>query len=325
MKRRFIAVLLVVVSIAVRAQDKPLPVIFDSDMGPDYDDVGAITLLHAFADSGKATILATMASTNYEGVAAVIDLFNTYFHRPGIPTGVPKGWAIGQKDWQHWTDTILSKYPHAIRENAQADNAVTLYRRILASQPDRSVVIITTGFLTNVQGLLQSPADSLSPLDGKTLVKRKVAKLVSMAGKFPQGREFNVFRDSIASAYVFDNWPTSILMSGFEIGVKIKSGLPLVMDPSIQNSPVKDVFRICLPMAREDRAGRSSWDETAVLVAIAGYKPWYSLKAGLIHVLPDGSNTWEPSAFGRHSYLVETRESGEVQDLINDLIMHQPR
>jgi hypothetical protein len=32
------------------------PVIFDTDMGPDYDDVGAIALLHAFADSGKASM-----------------------------------------------------------------------------------------------------------------------------------------------------------------------------------------------------------------------------------------------------------------------------
>src|SRR3979490_1957305 len=65
-------------------------IIFDSDMGPDYDDVGAITLLHAFADEGRATILATMASTKYEGVAAVLNVFNTYFKRPGIPIGVPK-------------------------------------------------------------------------------------------------------------------------------------------------------------------------------------------------------------------------------------------
>jgi hypothetical protein len=97
------------------------------------------------------------------------------------------------------------------------------------------------------------------------------------------------------------------------------------MDAAIQHSPVKDVFRICLPMAKEDFAGRSSWDETAVLVGIAGHRPWYSVKSGLMHVLPDGSNTWEPSAFGRCSYLVETHESGEVQDLINDLIRHQPK
>src|SRR5580698_11241279 len=96
------------------ASGAPIRVIFDTDMGPDYDDVGAITLLHAFADSGKATILATMSSNKYEGVAAVLNLFNTYFHRPDIPIGVPKGAAVNQRDSQHWTDSILAKYPHAI-------------------------------------------------------------------------------------------------------------------------------------------------------------------------------------------------------------------
>src|SRR6202050_2909593 len=76
---------------ATDTRSQPLPVIFDTDMGPDYDDVGAITLLHAFADSGKATILATMSSNKYEGVAAVLNLFNTYFRRPDIPIGVAKG------------------------------------------------------------------------------------------------------------------------------------------------------------------------------------------------------------------------------------------
>jgi len=56
---------------------KAVPVIFDSDMGPDYDDVGAITILHTLADKGEAKILATMASTNYEGVAGVLNVFNT--------------------------------------------------------------------------------------------------------------------------------------------------------------------------------------------------------------------------------------------------------
>lgn len=41
----------------VVAQKKlPPAVIFDTDMGPDYDDVGAIALLHAFADKGKCRI-----------------------------------------------------------------------------------------------------------------------------------------------------------------------------------------------------------------------------------------------------------------------------
>ena len=78
-------------------KSKPIPVIFDSDMGPDYDDVGAITLLHAFADSGYINILATVASTKYEGVAAVFNVLNTYFKRPGLLIGVPKGKALGIK------------------------------------------------------------------------------------------------------------------------------------------------------------------------------------------------------------------------------------
>jgi pyrimidine-specific ribonucleoside hydrolase len=319
----FIALL--AVGLPARPQDKPLPVIFDTDMGPDYDDVGAITLLHAFADSGKATILATMSSNKYEGVAAVIDLFNTYFHRPGIPIGVPKGPAVNQKDRQHWTDSILSKYPHAITRNDQAEDAVTLYRKILAAQPDHSVVIITVGFLTNLQGLLETQPDNLSPLDGRALVKKKVKQLVSMAGKFPEGREFNVLSDSVASRYVFEHWPTKVLLSGFEIGVKIKCGIPLVMSPDIQNSPVKDVFRISIPLAAEDRMGRSSWDETAVLIAIAGSRPWYRIESGVMHVAPNGSDTWETSLFGPDAHIVETRPVAEVQELINTLIMHQPR
>lgn len=303
----------------------PVSVIFDTDMGPDYDDVGAIALLHAFADSGKATILATMASNKYEGVAAVLNVFNTYFHRPGLPIGVPTGKAVSVKDKQHWTDSILAKYPHTMNHNSEAADAVTLYRKILARQPDHSVVIITVGFLTNLAGLLQSPADSFSALDGRSLVKKKVRRLVSMAGAFPAGREFNVLMDSAASQAVFDNWPTPVLLSGFEIGRKIKCGLPLVLDASIRNDPVKDVFRISLPQAAEDRMGRNSWDETAVLVAIAGYRPWYDVKEGLIRVQSDGNNTWDPAAFGRHAYLVEKRPPAEVQELINTLMMHQPQ
>ena len=40
----------------------PVSVIFDTDMGPDYDDVGALALLHALADSGEVRILATVSS-----------------------------------------------------------------------------------------------------------------------------------------------------------------------------------------------------------------------------------------------------------------------
>jgi len=303
--------------------NKPLPVIFDTDMGPDYDDVGAITLLHAFADSGKAKILATIASTKYDGVAAVLNVFNTYFKKPGIPIGVPKGNALTLKDWQHWTDTLIAKYPHAIKNNDEAPDAVELYRKILSRQKDNSVTIITVGFLTNIANLLQSKPDKYSSLSGKELVKKKVKNMVSMAGKFPAGKEFNIEKDAVASKYAYEHWEKPVLFSGFEIGEKIKTGLQLVNNTAIQNSPVKEVFTLCLPMAKEDNNGRMSWDETAVLVAIAGYKPFYTQKAGTIQIAADGSNTWSDKGTS-HYHLVEAQPSSEVEKVINEMMMHQP-
>lgn len=307
------------------AQQKPAPVavIFDSDMGPDYDDVGAITLLHAFADSGYAKILATVASTKYEGVAAVFDVFNTYFKRPDLVIGVPKGKALELKDWQHWTDTVIKNYPHSIKTNEEVPDAISVYRKVLASQPDKSVTVITVGFVTNLAGLLQSPPDQYSELQGTKLVAKKVKQLVCMAGRFPEGGEFNLDRDAASSILVFENWPTTVLFSGFEIGHKVRTGLPLINNDKIRNSPVKDVFRISIPKDRQDSLGRMSWDETAVLVAIKGYQPWYKLNAGKIIINKDGSNGWD-NASSSHYHLVELQPPSVVEQLINKLMMHQP-
>jgi pyrimidine-specific ribonucleoside hydrolase len=309
---------------AVNAQHKkPVNIIFDSDMGPDYDDTGAITILHALADSGQAKILATMASTKYEGVAGVLNVFNTYFNRPNIPVGVPKGYALELRDFQHWTDTLLAKYPHKIKSNSQAWDAVKLYRKILASQPDKSVTIVTVGFLTNLSNLLNTKADQYSKLNGKELVAKKVKLLACMAGKFPSGFEFNVMKDAQASQNVYSNWPTQIILSGFEIGQKIHAGIPLIHNSTIKNDPVKDVFSLSIPMAKEDSAGRMSWDETAVLVAIKGYSKYYTLHQGRMKVADDGSDTWDDTGKGQ-AYLVEKVDYKVVQQLIDDLIQHQP-
>jgi inosine-uridine nucleoside N-ribohydrolase len=301
----------------------PVPIIFDTDIGPDYDDVGAITLLHALADSGQAKILATIASTKYPAVAQVLSVFNTYFERPEIPIGVPKGEAIVDKDSQNWSDTIVARYSHSVKSNEEVPDAVEVYRKVLAGQPDGSVTIVTVGFLTNLANLLDSKPDQYSKLAGRELVQKKVKQLVSMAGKFPEGKEFNVFKDAPASKKVFDIWPTTIIFSGFEIGQKIKTGLPLIQNENIHNSPTKDVFRISIPKAKEDKDGRMSWDQTAVLVAIKGASPYYDLKPGKFITLEDGSNRWDASQKG-HLYMVEKMPVAQVTALINNLMMHQP-
>lgn len=303
---------------------EPPRIIFDSDMGPDYDDVGAITLLHAFADRGEAEILATVASTKYEGVASVFDVLNTYFSRPDVPVGIPKGEASELKDFQHWTDTLLSRYPHNLKSNQQAEDAVKLYRRVLAAQPDKSVTIITVGFLTNIANLLKSSPDDISPLTGLELVKLKVKRMVSMAGGFPSFHEFNIKVDAASAKYAFENFPCEIIYSGFEIGNQIKTGLPLIHNDSITDSPVKDVYRIGIRMADEDKGGRRSWDQTAVLIGVKGPEQWYSLREGKIVVDDKGANTWDSTGLGQF-YLVESKPASEVNELIDRLMMHRPR
>ena len=145
-----------------------------------------------------------------------------------------------------------------------------------------------------------------------------------MGGKFPSGYEFNVMKDAPASQNVYKTWPSPVLFSGFEIGEKIHTGLPLIHSTAIKNDPVKDVFRIAIPMAKEDSAGRMSWDETAVLVAIKGYSQWYTLHKGRIVVADDGKNTWDDNGAGQ-AYLVEKVDYHvtQVVDVINQLI-HAP-
>ena len=120
----------------------PVKIIFDSDMGPDYDDVGALTILHAFADSGEAEILATMASNQYELVAPCLEVINTYYDRPSIPIGSPKTHGVNMGCSQHWSDSLVAHFPHHLASTSQAQDAVYLYRKILVWQICRNNICI---------------------------------------------------------------------------------------------------------------------------------------------------------------------------------------
>ena len=304
----------------------PVPVIFDTDIGPDYDDVGAITILHALADSNECKILATVASNKYDKIAAVLSIFNNYFKRPEILIGVVRGSAANIGVSQKWDSVLVQKYPRRIQSNDQAEDALSLYRRILSGQPDTSVTIVTVGFLTNMANLLNSSPDKYSPLDGKSLIRKKVKQLVCMAGRFDKEmatfKEFNVKIDAASSKIVFDHWNTPIVFSGFEIGVKIHTGLPLIRS-SITNSPVKEVYQISIPQDPQDKNGRMSWDQTAVLIAIRGYEHYYYGVKGKIIGKEDGTHGWDNNGTG-HTYITEKLPVEQVTSIINTLMLHLP-
>jgi inosine-uridine nucleoside N-ribohydrolase len=322
--KRALTVALVAISTLCFSQ-QAVPVIFDTDISPDYDDVGAMALLHALADQGEAKILATVSCNAFEMTAPAISVLNTYFRRPEIPVGIVKGNFPNKNCQQQWAEAIVKNYPHNVKTNADAGDAVELYRRILSTQPDGSVTVISVGFFTNLANLLQSKADRHSPLDGKTLVAKKVKQLVSMAaGVGPEGKgisEFNVKIDAKASRIVFEQWPTPILISGFEIGLRILTGARLIANSNIKHSPVKEAFEIALH-ADKNTKGRHSWDQTAVLVGIRGAAPYFNTTRINFEIRDDGWSMVVPGE--KFTYLTEKMSADEVARVIEDLMMHAP-
>jgi inosine-uridine nucleoside N-ribohydrolase len=316
--------LLLISSLSWSAQ--PVKIIFDTDMGPDYDDVGAITILHALAAKGECEILATMSSCGYPYIAPSIEVFNRYFQKPDIPIGVPGPDAPKFSCPNHWNDSLTIKYLPKLKTNADYPSATEVYRKVLAAQKDQSVVIVTVGFISNLETLLKSEPDQYSKLSGKELVAQKVKNWVAMAGGFPEGSEFNVNKHAAASYYVFQNWPTPILFSGFEIGWKIMTGNK-VATKGTKGSPVQWAYEYCLSNYENKKSvNRNSWDQTAVLCAVRNPENYfYVIGNGTFVCNENGSNSWNADKNSNHSFLVHKYPYQKIADILDDLMMYEPK
>jgi hypothetical protein len=92
----------------------------------------------------------------------------------------------------------------------------------------------------------------------------------------------------------------------------------------IKNSPVKDVFRISIPLSEEDKDGRMSWDETAVLIGVYGTDNFFDTARGKIIINPDGSNKWEDDPEGKHVYVKQKMPVTQITSFIEARMMHVP-
>lgn len=106
----------------------------------------------------------------------------------------------------------------------RTNDVVRLYRELLAEEDDDSIDICAVGFLSNISNLLDSAADSFSPLNGRELVAAKVKSLRIMIGAFDGGLshpEYNCWGDVASARYVFENWPGKIVVVPYEVGLKV--------------------------------------------------------------------------------------------------------
>ena len=305
---------------------QPVNLIFDTDLGPDYDDAGAMAIMHALADSGQVNILAVTASNADENVVPCIEAINAYYGRPNIPVGAVKSEGAVSLTDNHktkWPAMIAAKYQHPTAKTSDAPDAVGLMRKILAAAPDSSVTICTTGFFTNTYNLLYSDSDQYSPLFGKELIAKKVKRLVCMAGQMPKGHEFNVYSDARSARYVTNEWPTEIIFSGFEIGAKILTGKQLAA-MNATNNPVQDIYKSCL--AEGEPNGHQSWDITALWVAVKGIRPYFVGERGTFRVTDlQGNNNWIIDGSWTHYRLLPKMSAADLSTLFEKYMMQKPK
>jgi hypothetical protein len=146
-----------------------------------------------------------------------------------------------------------------------------------------------------------------------------------MAGRFPEGGEFNVNQHSKASYYVFQNWPTPILFSGWEIGASIFTGRKLANEGSADN-PLSWAYRYNLDTYSAKEADkRQSWDQTAVLCAVRKPEKYFYVNGpGKFVIFEDGKNTWDPDTDAKHYFLVHKYPYQKVADVIDELMLYEP-
>lgn len=307
-------------------QKKTVRIIFDTDMLTDPEDVNALCLLHAFADEGEAEILACVANGHEANRAsgAAIDVVNTFYHRPNIPIGTYKGGYTKKKST--YTPILRDGFPHNAPNDDELPNAVDIYRETLSKQLDHSVVIVSVGFLLNLQGLIYSKPDRFSDMEGKDLIRTKVKELVVMGGKYPEGREYNFYFGGVAGAAkdVTENWPDEVpvMFSGYEIGEQIISG------KKYKNQLPYCPLLVALKNAYDAISrGRESWDETAVIYGVRGLsfngdEYWKTQSQGSILVdCIDGSNKWVLSPEKNQSYLIQSMSPDSMGSFMENLIL----
>jgi inosine-uridine nucleoside N-ribohydrolase len=294
---------------------EPVPLIFDTDIGNDVDDVLALGMIHALQSRGVCDLIAVTVTKDHELAGPFVDAVNTFYGRPKIPIGVVRNGATREegKFLGMVRDGDGLRYPHTLKRSADAPDAVALLRKVLAAQPDGSVVIVQVGFATNLARLLASPADKASPLTGKELAAKKVKLVSAMFGAFKSNgevnshREYNVVEDLPAAKAFAADWPTPVVFSGFEVGAAVTyPAVSIEKDFGYaKDHPLAEAYRRYSPPPHD----RPCWDLTSVLYAVYPDRGYFGVSApGRVTVGDDGVTRFAASDKGTHRFLTLSRE-----------------
>ena len=293
------------------AEYKGVPlVILDTDIGSSTDDLIALEMLHHYTDEGRCKLLGVVVDRHGEEYGALADVMNTYFGHGDVPIGVERGGIVNptvfidyKNLYKHTTDNGELMFKRTVSDCSTLPNGWQLYRQLLVSQPDHSVSICSTGFVSCLVQLLHSGPDDVSLLTGIELVRQKVKCLYIMAGVFTASHEpdYNFLQDPTYAKLLFNSWPreVDVVFSPMEVGNEIEYKPELVISDIDWTDihPIKQVY-----MNYKCDTGQRMWDPLTVIQAVEGDDLFTLSERGIVTITEECGTDFAPSATGNGRY-----------------------
>ena len=336
MKRFFLLMCLAVMCGAISAvaatDGKPQAIIFETDMGNDIDDAMALDLLFKNMDAGNIRLLGVGVHKDNPHSKEYIDIMRNWYGYKKLPIGVNSGCVKDMDCVDYCTKTCKMTdaegaplFARSKKENYE--EAVAMYRRLLAKEADNSVVIVTVGFSTTIAQLLESAPDRYSKLSGRELVAKKVKYFSVMAGEFviPDFAEYNVFNDLAAARTLFETSPVPMVFTPWQLGDQVQyPGSSIEQDFAWgEPHPMVEAYKHYLQMPYN----RPTWDVIAAYYACHPDADCFTIsEPGNIKVVGKGVTQFTPAADGKCRYLSATPAQRQaILEYFQSILTTKPR
>ena len=292
-------------------EQKDIRIIYDCDMGSSTDDLFALMMLYRYMDMKRCTLLGVVVDRMNRANADAVDVMNNYYGYPDIPIGLEQFGVKSPRVFIPYHNMAYARstegvplFKRTVGDQGEYMDGYKLYRKLLAEQPDKSVTVVSVGFVTCLSRLLQSGPDEFSPLNGVDLVQRKVKSIYLMGGVFGDSFEhdYNFTAAIDYSLKFFELLPKDIdiVFSPGEVGDPLYySAEQVIADLNWTDShPIKWIYQFLV----EDKF-QKMWDPLAVLNAVEGDEAIFKMSGrGWVTLTPTGETLFTPDPKGNARY-----------------------
>ena len=281
-------------------------IVFDSSLDGGIDQVLALALLFGLEGKRQIRVGSVSVSRNNLNTAAFLDLVCRFYRgdasgdfpgKTALPVGMfADGAANAAVDPMLQGALGKPSYRRDITKPNDTADPVALIRNALSAYPDGTAAMVLAGPPANLLNLI-------ALTDGRHWVEKKARVLTIAAGRFDSPQPDAVLKGDVKGfRKLLADWPGQIVFAGAELGDVLFPGASIDTDFAwAPHHPVADAYRAykSMPYDAPTRA------MAAVLYAAAADQKYFRVsEPGIVTVLDDGRTQFNPSANGKHRYLI---------------------